>query len=173
MLNYHFLKVKNLKKVVGELKANLPKEFANSLNYMQVNYDTVTGDLWADFFHGCNDWRKVYHDEDVITVARYRKQHTMQEILDDIQEACKVNNKCQYSFIKAWYLEKYPTDDVGNTLNDDITFSGAYNCLLDGNDIYSYLGGDADSVVRERLFTELARIYKKDYNYFYDLWLHK
>ena len=44
-----------------------------------------------------------------------------------------------------------------------------------GNDIYSYIfetEGEADSIIRERLFEALAEISKSDYSYIYDKWLN-
>lgn len=73
--------------------------------------------------------------------------------------------------IKEWYMEEYPNDKVGLTLNDDITFEGLFEVLDSYGDVYEYLGGDADSVVRERCFAKLAEIMQVDYSYIYEQWL--
>jgi hypothetical protein len=73
--------------------------------------------------------------------------------------------------IKEWYMEEYPDDEVGATLNDDITFEGLFETLDSYGDVYEYLGGAADSVVRERCFAKLAEIMQVDYSYIYEQWL--
>ena len=73
--------------------------------------------------------------------------------------------------IKDWYMKTFPEDEVGKTLNDDVTFLDLFDCLDHYHDVYDCLGGDADSVVRERVFTELAKIMDVDYDYVYDQWM--
>lgn len=62
---------------------------------------------------------------------------------------CVVNN------IKKWYLNNYSADKLGAEIRDNATFTGAFNCLDNYGDIYIYIGV-WDSVVRERIFKELA-----------------
>ena len=73
--------------------------------------------------------------------------------------------------IKQFYLENYPTDELGLELKDDTTFTGLLNELFTKNDIYGYIGV-GDSIIRERLFMELSEILKCSYDYVYDLWLN-
>jgi hypothetical protein len=72
--------------------------------------------------------------------------------------------------IKQFYLETYPTDDMGNDIKDDTTFLGLITELVGKNDIYDFLGVH-DSLIRERLFSELAKQLKTSYELIYDLWL--
>ncbi len=72
--------------------------------------------------------------------------------------------------IKQFYLETYPTDDMGNDIKDDTTFLGLITELVGENDIYDYIGV-YDSLIRERLFSELAKQLKTSYELIYDLWL--
>ena len=72
--------------------------------------------------------------------------------------------------IKEFYLENYPTDDLGIELKDNTTFTGLLNELHNGNDVYDYIGV-GDSLVRERLFEELAKQLNKPYDYVYNMWL--
>ena len=73
--------------------------------------------------------------------------------------------------IKQFYLEKYPTDDMGNDMNNDTTFLGLVTELSGGKDVYDYLGV-YDSLIRERLFSELAKQLKTTYDEVYQLWLN-
>ena len=72
--------------------------------------------------------------------------------------------------IKQFYLETYPTDDMGNEIKDDTTFLGLVTELSSGKDVYDYLGV-YDSLIRERLFSELAKQLKTTYENIYNLWL--
>ena len=75
--------------------------------------------------------------------------------------------------IKTFYLETYPSDEVGVELNWDITFTGLLHQLYNGigADVYEYIGVH-DSLVRERLFERLAKLIDVDYDYVYNLWLY-
>ena len=73
--------------------------------------------------------------------------------------------------IKQFYLETYPTDDMGNDIKNDATFVGLVTQLFGNGDVYDYIGV-YDSLVRERLFTELAKQLKTSYDYVYNLWLN-
>jgi len=73
--------------------------------------------------------------------------------------------------IKEFYLETYPTDELGVEINEKATFIGLYHDLLTGGDPYEYIGV-GDSIVRERLFEKLANIIDTSYGYVYNLWLN-
>ena len=73
--------------------------------------------------------------------------------------------------IKEWYMKEYETDEIGETLNEESTFEDLYEALDNHEDVYDILGGDADSIVRERCFGKLAEIMQVDYNYIYGQWL--
>ena len=73
--------------------------------------------------------------------------------------------------IKQFYLNNYPTDELGVELNENANFTGLLNELFTGNDIYGYIGV-GDSIIRERLFSKLSEILNCPYDYVYDLWLN-
>jgi hypothetical protein len=73
--------------------------------------------------------------------------------------------------IKEFYLETYPTDELGVEINENATFIGLYHDLLIGGDPYEYIGV-SDSVVRELCFERLAEIINTSYDYVYDLWIN-
>lgn len=72
--------------------------------------------------------------------------------------------------IREFYLENYPTDELGLELNETPTFAGLLNQLIVGGDVYRYIGV-GDSIVRERLFERLAEELNTTYDYVYNLWL--
>jgi len=73
--------------------------------------------------------------------------------------------------IKEYYMNEYPTDELGVELNENVTFVGLLNTLHEGGDVYDYIEV-GDSLVRERLFEELAKQLNKPYDYVYDLWMN-
>lgn len=73
--------------------------------------------------------------------------------------------------IKEWYMKEYPTDEVGETLNEESTFKDLYKALDNYEDIYDILGGEADSIVRERCFEKMAEIMQVGYDYIYEQWI--
>jgi hypothetical protein len=73
--------------------------------------------------------------------------------------------------IKDFYLNTYPTDELGTELNENINFAGLLNELYTNGDVYEYIGV-YDSLVRERLFSELADSLEVSYDYIYNLWLN-
>jgi hypothetical protein len=73
--------------------------------------------------------------------------------------------------IKDYYLENFSTDELGLELNCNPTFAGLLHQLLLGKCVYEYIGV-CDSIVRERLFEELAREIETSYKFVYDLWLN-
>ena len=72
--------------------------------------------------------------------------------------------------IREYYVSKYPTDDMGTGINKKATFAGLLNQLFVGGDVYEYLYV-YDSIIRERVFEQLAEELGLGYEYVYKLWL--
>ena len=72
--------------------------------------------------------------------------------------------------IREYYLEAYPSDDMGKDINPNATFAGLLNQLIVSGDVYAYLYV-YDSIIRERLFEKLAEELEVSYEYVYNLWL--
>ena len=72
--------------------------------------------------------------------------------------------------IKKWYVNAYPTDDLGPELVGN--FAGALETMAKGGSIYEYIGV-VDSLLRERLFTRLSEMLGLDYDHVYELWLNQ
>jgi hypothetical protein len=71
--------------------------------------------------------------------------------------------------IKEWYVNAYPTDELGCEINVDVTFGELYNHV---SIVYDVLGVD-DSLVRERVFGKLSEIMNVDYAVIYKKWLYE
>lgn len=72
--------------------------------------------------------------------------------------------------IREYYLEAFPTDELGIEINENVTFAGLLNQLIVNGDVYRYIGV-SDSIVRERLFERLAEELEVSYDYVYQLWI--
>ena len=72
--------------------------------------------------------------------------------------------------IKEFYLENYPSDDMGNEINENSSFVGLLHILHTKRDVYDFLGAH-DSIVRERVFEELAKQLRLSYTTIYEMWL--
>lgn len=72
--------------------------------------------------------------------------------------------------IKEFYLSAYPSDDAGHELNNRATFPGLLQTIDNKMDVYEFIGC-GDSLVRDRLFEELANQTFMTYNEIYQLWL--
>lgn len=85
MINTNGLKMTGLRKAAGETK-NLRGYYDAS--YLQLNYDTVTGEVWTDYFCslGQNSWTE-YHDAAVKVIGNIHTPKTMQELADMISAA--------------------------------------------------------------------------------------
>jgi hypothetical protein len=68
--------------------------------------------------------------------------------------------------IKDWYMKNYPNDDLGEELNDEVTFENMWNEDYKKYDIYQVMGV-GDSLIRERLFEHLAEIKGVSYDVVY------
>ena len=72
--------------------------------------------------------------------------------------------------IKEFYLNEYPTDELGVELNGGATWEGLWAALR-GGIIYEYLGVH-DSLIRERVFSQFSEITGHTYDYIYNEWLN-
>ena len=74
--------------------------------------------------------------------------------------------------VREWYVQAYPTDDLGEYINPQVTFDDVVSALNSHTDIYDVLGA-GDSIVRERVFEELAKRLNVEYDNIYYTWIDK
>ena len=89
---------------------------------------------------------------------------------ESVSEA--VQNSTKKTKIHDWYIKFYPDDDLGESIKPNTTFEDVYKDLSNGagGKVYNIIGV-GDSVVRERIFTEIARIYKVKYDDIYNMYI--
>lgn len=79
--------------------------------------------------------------------------------------------------VKETYHKMHETDELWEELNDEPTFEDVLNGMQKGDDFYEIIG-EADSIMRERIFNLLLNIlnnmgYDIEYDDIYYLWLNK
>ena len=72
--------------------------------------------------------------------------------------------------IREYYMENYPTDELGVEINPEATFTGLYTVLRISGEVYEYIGV-GDSLIRERCFERLAEITGVSYDEIYSKWV--
>lgn len=73
--------------------------------------------------------------------------------------------------VRNWYLENYPTDDMGIEINESITFTELGLVLMTRNNFYEAVGNGIDSIIRERIFEKLSQELSVEYSLIYNMWL--
>lgn len=79
------LKIKGIKKIAVESK-NLGGYYSGQ--YLQVNYDRITGEAWTDFHYslGQNSWSE-YHSSNIINCGNISEPVTMAQVREIIEQA--------------------------------------------------------------------------------------
>jgi len=72
--------------------------------------------------------------------------------------------------LKKWYIDTYPTDEMGEDINPEISFEDIFNTINNNQDIYNLIGV-CDSIIRERIFEELSILSGHTYEEIYNKWL--
>ena len=71
--------------------------------------------------------------------------------------------------VRKWYMKTYPSDELGDEINQKLTLWDFYNALSQNRDIYKVIGV-GDSVVRERIFEKLSKVLGVAYDTIYNMW---
>ena len=111
--------------------------------------------------------------DNVTKFKRYLKKNGMGNLLkeeDQVAELATATTDGGNETVKEWYVATFPDDELGSDLEDGVTFEDVYDCLKGGCDIYSLLKV-GDSIVRERIFNELANRRGVSYDTIYDMWV--
>lgn len=72
--------------------------------------------------------------------------------------------------IKTWHSLKYPNDELAKEMDNEITFKNLWDGMKAGEDVYEMLGV-YDSLIREHVFSELAKRMNTKYEEIYNKWL--
>lgn len=73
--------------------------------------------------------------------------------------------------IKDWYIKNYASDELGREINPLVGFKDCLRMMENGKDFYDIIDV-VDSVIRERVFKEIARVHNISYDEVYNLWIN-
>lgn len=94
-----------------------------------------------------------------------------EEVTEEIKAEERTNvNKLEEN-VREWYTSTFPTDELGADLDGGLSFGDVADALSKGENIYDVLGVE-DSIVRERVFGQLAELQDKSYSEIYDAWVN-
>ena len=106
---------------------------------------------------------------------------TIEYDLDSIlrYHCANVNGKTMYSGaalreekpVREWYMTANPTDELGESINENLSWYDLFDGMRNGVGVYDLLGVH-DSIMRERCFFHLAYLLVVPYDVVYKLWLH-
>ena len=131
-------------KIIGNKYAG-----GGNTNWKSLGYTFKTQKEAVDFIE--NMPKKEFDNLGELTLVFNGEEFILAEVTK------KKNTKSgKKNTIKDWYIKNYPTDDLGEELNE-ITFEELWNEDYKKYNIYQVMGV-ADSVIRERLFEHLAEI---------------
>lgn len=114
--------------------------------------------------------------DDLSDEMRTKPEHMLAEEDDEIEESVKgrENERGKSAngdnTIRDWYIKTYPTDEIGGEIDESVTFDDVFAGLKNHEDFYEMIGV-YDSIVRERIFDELAKSKNVSYDKIYKLWL--
>lgn len=159
--------------------------------------DGLKEDVYFDFFALIKnmDWRDYYDTEtegieDIKNLIDYSPK-TALDMLKEVEPESDYYNKAQALIkfiqdkldvrhnlssdtdIKKWYTLEYPSDECGNDLKSGVTFLDVWEGMKKGQEFYGmvFSQNKGDSIVRERIFGEMAEILDLDYEDVYQVWL--
>ena len=93
------------------------------------------------------------------------------DLTESVEKLEEVEAKLDQN-VKEWLLQEYPEEEEFLVdMRDDLTFQDVYDLMMEGNEIYDILN-ISDSTDREYVFNGLSEATGKDYEYFYQLWIH-
>jgi len=153
------------------------EEIENRLKTIRVDkldklFDSQAGNLFLPYL----DYK--VNDQDGLHRALYAWNKNIEEIPVLVIEewSFTMNEQAnERTLVRDWYLANFPEDaEEGSRILKDVTFDDVFEALDTYEDIYETLFGDpmiGDSIVRERVFTELADMAGYDYGVIYDQWL--
>jgi hypothetical protein len=155
------------------MKVNLGIVVASHLNdaMIEVNFNTELATKRMKFvkaltFHNPNLELGVTDDYLNWLWAELDKGNWGGEYDKETNYVSKVNN----NNIREYYLEAFPSDELGTEINPKATFEGLEKVLNNYEDVYEYIGV-GDSIVRERVFDKLAEILGVEYDVIYSQWI--
>jgi hypothetical protein len=155
------------------MKVNLGIVVASHLNdaMIEVNFNTELATKRMKFVKAL-----TFHNQNLELGVTDEYLNWLWSELDNGNWGGEYDNSTNYSIVKNegnirnYYLEAFPTDELGIEINPEATFAGLQKVLDNFEDVYEYIGV-GDSLVRERVFDKLAITMGVEYDVIYSQWL--
>ena len=100
------------------------------------------------------------YDNDELVRHSALKESKRKKLKEDFDDSITIHD---------WYVKEFPDDELGEEINKKLTFDILYDYLKKKKFNYGWVAND--SIVRERVFSELARRKDVDYDHIYYLWV--
>ena len=121
-------------------------------------------------------------NEDKKEIAELIKNKSSDKVIYD--KLCEMLNKESFDYeidesyyqatkdtkVKDWYKKSFPSDSLGDEIPSKLTFGKIFDSITNDGEVgYNWFVND--SIVRERIFDEMTRVFNVDYDFIYDKWL--
>ena len=169
-----FLEESLVKELKEELEPQLETErdgYDNPIGFISFGNDSIE----LTFEKESAQYSVLMHDKDGTPRLPYISAKELDVALKgaisdySISGAVIVCNNLLKDNIREWYMEKYPSDELGPELAEELSFDSFYKGMQDGKCVYEMFGV-GDSIIRERVFSELSDRLHVDYDVIYRLW---
>lgn len=122
----------------------------NGVNYLK---DVIHGGY---FEKGSKSWHdRISNEKSPVSELSYVNKFIPKPKIDGIQKKQRKGET-----IKDWYIKTYPTDELGEEIDEHVTFDEVLTGLKSHKDFYEMIGV-YDSIVRERIFDEAMKMSDK------------
>ncbi len=141
------------------------KHFENHASYLKSWLEVVRNDE-KEFFSAASDAEKIsrYVGEHYLTASAERtsteetsnKALSAEELRNDLARLTQEMTVTRGTNVRKWYMEFFSDDELGNEIQEDLTFDSVVEALNAGTkegEAYSYRLGTSDTVVRNRVET--------------------
>lgn len=163
---------KNLIPLENFTEADFEKFYTKIFNSFDISIDSIRVTATNDYF---DTYKAIINDNSEMDFCKGISYGILSDQIDLVSKEFK-KQKTDIDLeisIKDWYINEYPNDEAGKTLSSSATFLDLNNLLnaYKGNLVYDLLGGESDTVIRERCFMKLAELTNQDYREIYNKWM--
>lgn len=156
------------KTLISEDFYTIQRTIGDPVDYGNFEYIYIISWLENGGANGTVSCSKIIDHETMIDIIKNNTDDLLQGSLD-LKKYFEEQKVTKETNVKSWYIKEFPTDNLGKELTRN-SFEEIYDGMNKGIDFYNLIGV-GDSVVRERVFDQLSKIYNCSYDDIYNLWL--
>lgn len=144
---------------LDDYKQKMAKKAVILYHSQKIDLPELTKRLYK-LFDTPKDAVEWLYDNDELIRHSVLKESKRKKLKEDFDDSITIHD---------WYVKEFPKDELGEEINKKLTFDILYEYLKKKKFNYDWVAND--SVVRERVFSELARRKDVDYDHIYYLWV--